>query len=58
MVFLKEDHAVNDLVEQPALLVAIEPHLFMDWQTEDDNRLATLSHFGSPYCEGDTPLFI
>ncbi|WP_189498419.1 hypothetical protein [Algimonas arctica] len=49
---------MNDLVEQPALLVAVEPHLFMDWQTEDDIRLATLSHFGSPYCEGDTPLFI
>lgn len=49
---------MEDLTEQPALLAPAEPHQFMDWHTEDDIRLATLSHFGSPYCEGDTPLFI
>lgn len=49
---------MSDLIEQPALLIPEEPRPPLEWPSSDDTRLATLSHFGAPYIEGDTPLFI
>jgi hypothetical protein len=49
---------MNDQIEQPGLLTPKEPSQLVEWPTSDEARLATLSHFGAPYCEGDTPLFI
>lgn len=49
---------MNDVIEHPAYLTPVEPRPLTEWLTDDDTRLATLSHFGAPYVEGDTPLFI
>lgn len=49
---------MEDIIEYPALLMPEEPRHPIDLQSEVEARLAMLSHFGSPYCEGDTPLFI
>ena len=49
---------MNEQTEQPAILTPKDPRQLTEWPMTDDARLATLSHFGAPYCEGDTPLFI
>lgn len=54
---------MNDIIEQEAYPAPAEPNQATncqtsDWQMGDDARVATLSHFGAPYIEGDTPLFI
>jgi hypothetical protein len=49
---------MNEQTEQPAILTPKDPCQLTEWPMDDDARLATLSHFGAPYCEGDTPLFI
>lgn len=49
---------MSELIEHPAYLAPAEPRQPTEWQTDDDVRIDILSHFGAPYVEGDTPLFI
>lgn len=49
---------MEDFIEHATPMIVVNVPQRIDWQTEDDTGLATLSPIGSPYSEGETPLFI